>query len=151
MYKKIFLLLILIISVSACDYTAVHSKKGNEIEIKITDTTGDTEINNYISKELKRKSKSSSEKIQIKINSNFSKRILAKDTKSFATDYELKVIGNFEMKKNNKSQSFTIIEKFRYKNLNDNYEQNNYEEMIKRNLAKTIVSKLNLRINNFKW
>tara|TARA_B100001939_G_scaffold72529_1_gene60733 strand:+ start:2163 stop:2615 length:453 start_codon:yes stop_codon:yes gene_type:complete len=150
MYKKIFLLLILIISVSACDYTAVHSNKENEIEIKITDTTGDTEINNYISKELKRKSKSSSEKIQIKINSNFSKRILAKDTKSFATDYELKVIGNFEMKKNNKSQSFTIIEKFRYKNLNDNYEQNNYEEMIKRNLAKTIVSKLNLRINNFK-
>jgi len=151
MYKKIFLLLILIISVSACDYTAVHSNKENEIEIKITETTGDTEINNYISKELKRKSKSSSEKIQIKINSNFSKRILAKDTKSFATDYELKVIGNFEMKKNNKSQSFTIIEKFRYKNLNDNYEQNNYEEMIKRNLAKTIVSKLNLRINNFKW
>ena len=135
---------------SACDYTAVHSNKENEIEIKITDTTGDTEINNYISKELKRKSKSSLEKIQIKINSNFSKRILAKDTKSFATDYELKVIGNFEMKKNNKSQSFTIIEKFRYKNLNDNYEQNNYEEMIKRNLAKTIVSKLNLRINNFK-
>ena len=151
MYKKIFLLLILIISVSACDYTAVHSNKENEIEIKITDTTGDTEINNYISKELKRKSKNSSEKIQIKINSNFSKRILAKDTKSFATDYELKVIGNFEMKKNDKSQSFTIIEKFRYKNLNDNYEQNNYEEMIKRNLAKTIVSKLNLRINNFKW
>ena len=151
MYKKIFLLLILIISVSACDYTAVHSNKENEIEIKITDTTGDTEINNYISKELKRKSKNSSEKIQIKINSNFSKRILAKDTKSFATDYELKVIGNFEMKKNDKSQSFTIIEKFRYKNLNDNYEQNNYEEMIKRNLAKTIASKLNLRINNFKW
>ena len=52
--------------------------------------------------------------------------------------------------KNNKSQSFTIIEKFRYKNLNDNYEQNNYEEMLKRNLAQIIVSKLNLRINNFK-
>ena len=61
MYKKIFLLLILIISVSACDYTAVHLIR-NEIEIKITETTGDTEINNYISKELKRKSKSSSEK-----------------------------------------------------------------------------------------
>jgi len=150
MYKKIFLLLIIIISLAACDYTAVHSNKENEIEIKITDTTGDTEINNYLSKELKRKSKNSSEKIQIKINSNFSKRILAKDTKSFATDYELKVIGNFELKKNDRSQSFTIIEKFRYKSLNDNYEQNNYEEMIKRNLAKTIASKLNLRINNFK-
>ena len=86
----------------------------------------------------------------IKINTNFTKRILAKDTKSFATDYELKVVGNFELNNNDTSQSFTISENFRYKNLNNNYEQNNYEKMIKRNLTKTIVSKLILRINNFK-
>ena len=112
--------------------------------------SGDKEINNYLSKELEKKSKASSEKIEVIINTNFSKRVLAKDTKSFATDYELKVIGNFELKKEDKSQSFTITEKFRYKNLNDNYEQKNYEAMIKRNLAKIIVSKLGLRINNFK-
>ena len=111
--------------------------------------SGDREINNYLSKELKKKSKASSERVDVIINTNFSKRILAKDTKSFATDYELQVIGNFELKKGDKSKSIKITEKFRYKNLNDNYEQKNYEKMIKLNLARIIISKLNLRINNF--
>ena len=149
MIKKI-ILLIYIILISACDYSPIHSNKENSIEINITSITGDAEINNYLSKELKRKSKSSSKKINVKINTNFTKRILAKDTKSFATDYELKVVGNFELKNEDNNQSFVISENFRYKNLNNNYEQSNYETMIKRSLAKTIVSKLRLRINNFK-
>ena len=149
MLKK-FLFIILILFSYGCDYSPIHSIKENNIEIKITDIAGDNEINDFLSKELKKKSKNSKEKIEVKIITSFSKRILAKDTKSFATDYELKVIGNFELKKEDKSQSFTITEKFRYKNLNDNYEQKNYEAMIKRNLAKIIVSKLGLRINNFK-
>ena len=150
MIKKIILLLALITFSSACDYSAVHSKKENNIEINITNLSGNNEINKYLSKELKRKSKDSIEKIEVKINSSFSKRILAKDTKSFATDYELKLVGNFELIKGDKSKSFTISEKFTYKNLNDNYEQSNYEEMIKKNLIKNVVNKLILRINNFK-
>ena len=43
-----------------------------------------------------------------------------------------------------------VSEKFRYKNQNDNYEQSNYETMIKKNLIKIIVNKLILRINSFK-
>ena len=150
MLKKITTFLIFVIFISGCDYTPIYSDKKDSVEIRITSITGDAEINDYLSKELKRKSKSSSKKIDVKINTNFIKRILAKDTKSFATDYELKVVGNFELSNDDISQSLTISENFRYKNLNNNYEQNNYEEMIKRNLTKTIVSKLILRINNFK-
>ena len=150
MIKKIITFLIFIIIISGCDYSPIHSNKENSVEIKFTSITGDAEINDYLSKELKKRSKNSSEKVEVKINTNFTKRILAKDTKSFATDYELKVNGNFELKNKENSQSFTISEKFRYKNLNNNYDQNNYEAMIKKNLTKTIVSKLSLRINNFK-
>ena len=149
MLKKFVLFTILVLLTSGCDYSPIHSIKTNNTEIKIISMSGDREINNYLSKELKKKSKASSERVDVIINTNFSKRILAKDTKSFATDYELKVIGNFELKKDDKSKSIKITEKFRYKNLNDNYEQKNYEEMIKLNLAKIIISKLNLRINNF--
>ena len=151
MLKKFVLFIILVLTTSGCDYSPVHSIKTNNTEIKIISMSGDKEINNYLSKELEKKSKGSSEKIEVIINTNFSKRVLAKDTKSFATDYELQVIGNFELKKGDKSKSIKITEKFRYKNLNDNYEQKNYEKMIKLNLAKIIISKLNLRINNFKW
>ena len=149
MLKKIVLFIILVLPISGCDYSPIHSIKTNDVEIKIISMSGDKEINNYLSKELEKKSKDSSEKIEVIINTNFSKRVLAKDTKSFATDYELKVIGNFELKKDDKSKSIKITEKFRYKNLNDNYEQKNYEKMVKLNLAQIILSKLNLRINNF--
>ena len=150
MLKKITICLILLTFVAGCDYSPIHNNKKNNIEIKITSIAGDREINDYLYKDLKRKSKSSTKKIKVKINTSFTKRVLAKDTKSFATDYELKVVGNFELKNENNSQKFTISEKFRYKNLNDKYEQNNYEKMIKRNLTKTITNKLSLRINNFK-
>ena len=149
MLKKFVLFLILVLVTSGCDYSPIHSIKMNDTEIKIINMSGDKEINNYLSKELEKKSKASSEKIEVIINTNFSKRVLAKDTKSFVTDYELQVIGNFELKKDDKSKSIKITEKFRYKNLNDNYEQKNYEKMIKLNLAQIIISKLNLRINNF--
>ena len=149
MLKKFVLFIILVLVISGCDYSPIHSIKTNNIEIKIISMSGDKEINNYLSKELEKKSKASSEKMEVIINTNFSKRVLAKDTKSFATDYELQVIGNFELKKDDKSKSIKITEKFRYKNLNDNYEQKNYEKMIKLKLAEIIISKLNLRINNF--
>ena len=139
----------LVLLSSGCDYSPIHSIKRNKTEIKIISMKGDKENNHYLSKELEKKSKASSEKMEVIINTNFSKRVLAKDTKSFATDYELKVIGNFELKKDDKSKSIKITEKFRYKNLNDNYEQKNYEKMIKLNLAQIIIGKLNLRINNF--
>jgi len=149
MLKKFVLFIILVLLSSGCDYSPIHSIKTDNTEIKIISMSGDKEINNYLSKELEKKSKASSEKIEVIINTNFSKRVLAKDTKSFATDYELKVIGNFELKKDDKSKSIKITEKFRYKNLNDNYEQKNYEKMIKLNLAEILISKLNLSINNF--
>ena len=149
MLKKFVLFIILVLFTSGCDYSPIHSIKTNNTEIKIISMSGDKEINNYLSKELEKKSKASSEKMEIIINTNFSKRVLAKDTKSFATDYELQVIGNFELKKDDKSKTIKITEKFRYKNLNDNYEQKNYEKMIKLNLSKMIISKLNFRINNF--
>ena len=149
MLKKFVLFIMLVLLSSGCDYSPIHSIKTNNTEIKIISMSGDKEINNYLSKELEKKSKASSEKMEVIINTNFSKRVLAKDTKSFATDYELQVIGNFELKKDDKSKSFKITEKFRYKNLNDNYEQKNYEKMIKLKLAEIIISKLNLRINNF--
>ena len=74
MIKKIVLLIMIITFTSSCDYSPVHSNKENNIEINIINISGDAEINNYLLRELKRKSKSSSEKINVQINTSFSKR-----------------------------------------------------------------------------
>ena len=98
MLKRISIFLILIIFVYGCDYSPIHTNKKNNIEIKITSITGDQEINDYLYKDLKRKSKNSSEKIEVKVNTSFTKRILAKNTKSFATDYESALLEILDLK-----------------------------------------------------
>ena len=52
----------------------------------------------------------------------------------------------FELTNLDKAKNFTIEEKFNYKKMSNNYEQNNYEKTIKKNLASLITRKLILRL-----
>ena len=66
MIKKIITFLIFIIIISGCDYSPIHSNKENSVEIKITSITGDAEINDYLSKELKKDQKIHQKKLRSK-------------------------------------------------------------------------------------
>ena len=146
MLKKI-LLLMCVLLFSNCDYSPIHLKNHNfNSNINITHSTGDDEINNYITKEINQKRNISSDQIDLKIETNTSREILAKNSKGLATNYELKVISNFTLTFKNQLHTFNVVEKLSYKSLSNSYEQNNYEKLIKRNFAKSIVSKLNLKI-----
>ena len=146
MLKKI-LLLVCILLFSNCDYSPIHLKNHNfNSNINITHSTGDDEINNHITKEINQKRNISSDQIDLKIETNTSREILAKNSKGLATNYELKVISNFTLTFKNQLHTFNVVEKLSYKSLSNSYEQNNYEKLIKRNFAKSIVSKLNLKI-----
>ena len=146
MLKKI-LLLMCVLLFSNCDYSPIHLKNHNfNSNINITHSTGDDEINNHITKEINQKRNISSDQIDLKIETNTSREILAKNSKGLATNYELKVISNFTLTFKNQLHTFNVVEKLSYKSLSNSYEQNNYEKLIKRNFAKSIVSKLNLKI-----
>ena len=150
MLKKI-LLLVCILLFSNCDYSPIHLKNQNfNSNINIIHSTGDAEINNHITREINQKRNSYSEQIDLKIETNSSRRVLAKNSKGFATNYELKVISNFTLTFENQLHTFNIVEKLSYKNLSNSYEQSNYEKLIKRNFAKSIVSKLDLKISTIK-
>ena len=53
MLKKIILFIILISLTYSCDYSPIHSSKANNIKIEIIYINGDNEINDYISKDHK--------------------------------------------------------------------------------------------------
>ena len=128
-----------------------HSSPVLNLKIKILEINGDNEINNYLVSALKRNSKNSGKEIQIRIKTTSSKEVIAKDTKSLATDYKLNTMANFELILENDSKNITFKESFTYKNLNNSYEQGIYEKTIKKNFAQSIVNKLNLRIQNLLW
>ena len=131
-----------------CDYKPVYSQQNKvDYKIVITSFTGDKEINNLISSILKRNSKINSNKIlNISFDTKYMKNILARNTAGTITDYQANVITKFTIKKENNSENFSVNEKFNFKKMTDKYEEKNYEQTIKKNLANSISQKLILRL-----
>ena len=149
MLKKILLPLLFLIIVNNCDYSPVYLKGENtKLNINIIEAKGDTEVNKVIKNEISEIANNDYSKvINIKINTNYVRTILARNSKGTPTDFELKATSRFEVTTPDKEQNFTIEEKLNYKKMSNSYEQSNYEKNIKKNLASSITRKLILRLS----
>ena len=148
MLKKISFIILLLNLLNHCDYKPVYSQQ-NKVDYKmvITSFTGDKEINNLISSILKRNSKINSNKIlNISFDTKYMKNVLARNTTGTITDYQANVITKFTIEKENNSENFSVNEKFNFQKMTDKYEEKNYEQTIKKNLANSISQKLILRL-----
>jgi len=148
MLKKISFIILLLNLLNHCDYKPVYSQQNKvDYKIVITSFTGDKEINNLISSILKRNSKINSNKIlNISFDTKYMKDILARNTAGTITDYQANVITEFTIEKENNSENFSVNEKFNFQKMTDKYEEKNYEQTIKKNLADSISQKLILRL-----
>ena len=152
MFKKILMLVCILNFLSSCEYKPIYSNSNKaDYRIVITDLSGDKNLNKYIIENLKINSKKNSAKvISIKINSKYSKKILAKNSLGSTTDYQARAITKFEINKNEIIEKLEVSEKFNYQKVSDNYEGKSYEQTIKRNLASSISEKLILQLSNVK-
>ena len=137
---------------SSCEYKPIYSSSNkSNYQIIITDFSGDKKLNKYIIENLKRNSqKDSVEIVSIKINSVYSKEIIAKNTLGLTTDYQARAIVEFEINKNEITEKLVFDEKFNYQKISDSYEEKSYEQTIKKNLASSISQKLILRLSTTK-
>jgi hypothetical protein len=152
MFKKILTLVFILNFLSNCEYKPIYSSSNkSNYRIIITDLSGDKKLNQYIVQNLKRNSqKNSNEIVSIKISSEYSKKILAKNTLGSTTDYQARAITKFEINKNGNVEKLEVSEKFNYQKISDSYEEKSYEQTIKRNLASSISQKLILRLSIIK-
>ena len=149
MIKKILILIIVSIFFVSCDYKPIYSNQ-NKTNFKVifSEMIGDRKLNKFIVENIKRNTKEdTNEIIYIKINTIYSKEILAKNTAGSITDYQAKAIATFQIKKNNNFEELVINEKFSYQKIMDSYEEKSYEQTIKRNLASSISQKLIIRLS----
>ena len=148
MLKKIFFIILSLNLLNHCDYSPVYSKQNKvNYKIVITSFSGDKDINNLIATNLKRTSNEKSDEIiNIVINTQYKKNVLAKNSLGSITDYQTNVLTTFEVEKDDDSESFSVNEKFNFKKMTDKYEEKNYERNIKENLANSISEKLILRL-----
>mgnify|MGYP001355120229 CR=1 FL=1 len=146
--KKKFFIFFILIFVSGCGFTPLYNDNNkSNYNILITDQKGDQVLNNLIVEEIQRISNlNSSDNLYLKIDTKYEKKIISKDTKGSASEYELSVLTYFSISGLENNQKFLFKEKQNLKNISDTFEQKNYENIIKRNFASSLVRKLNLKI-----
>ena len=148
MVKKILIIFSLIL-LTSCEYKPIYSSANkSNYKIIVTELTGDKKLNKFIVENLTRNSeKDSNQIVNIKINTTYTKSILAKDSSGNATDYQANALTTFLIDRNLVTKQFDINEKFNFQKMSDKYEEKSYEENIKKNLAKSISQKLILRLS----
>ena len=148
MVKKILIIFSLIL-LTSCEYKPIYSSANkSNYKIIVTELTGDKKLNKFIVENLIRNSeKDSNQIVNIKINTKYTKSILAKDSSGNATDYQANALTTFLIDRNLVTKKFDINEKFNFQKMSDKYEEKSYEENIKKNLAKSISQKLILRLS----
>ena len=137
---SIFLVLLL----NACGFQPIYNSNNIEqFSLKILSTEGDREINNFISRNLRIYTNDLYEKnYSLKINSDYKKSILTKNKQGKATDYQLTISTNFKIISEKNNSTFQIIKNFNIKNLDDSFQEKEYERSIKQNLVNIITSEL---------
>ena len=137
-------LIILILFLYNCGYSSVYkNQKSQNFRIDIIKTEGDRDMNNLIKNEINLYSNNNSmNTYSLKINTDYKKEILTKNSSGEITDFTLSVTSIFVLKFNDITQNMKFEESIDIKNQSNSFEQNIYEQNIKKNFASSIREKL---------
>ena len=150
MLKKICFIIIASILIQGCDYKPIYSNN-NEFNFTINDLkfSGDEVVNNYLEKKLIKLNKANTDKeYKIIINTTYSKSSIAKNKSGNTTDYKLTLSLNLKLiqldasKNKLKQEEFSFNENFIITKSDSNFEQTNYENLMKNNLAEILLNRL---------
>ena len=149
--KHIFYLIFFIIFTN-CGYTPIYKNIDVvNFKIKISEINGERKINNLIKSKLKNYTFNNSEKIyDIKINSNYTKNTIAKDSTGAATEYKIIIEVSFNVNSKNYNDEYKFKESFNMQSMSDKLDEQDYEENIQSNLVNTITRKFILRLSKLK-
>jgi len=143
-------LIILILFLYSCGYSSIYKNQTSQnFKINIIEKKGNSEMNNLIKNEIKLYSvKNTTNIYNLKIDTDYKKEILTKDSAGIITDYKLSVTSIFRVDLKGVTKVIELKETINIKNQSDSFEQNTYEKNIKRSFASSIREKLILEILN---
>ena len=144
--------IIILIILNGCGFTPVYKNIDNvDFKIKISEIYGERKIDNLIKSNLKNYALNNSETIyDIKVESKYTKNIIAKDTTGAATEYKITVEVRFLVNSNNYEDEFNFKESFNMQSMTDKLDEQDYEENIQSNLVNTITRKFIQKLSRLK-
>ena len=145
---KNIILIILIFFLSGCGYSSIYnSQKTIDFQINIEEMKGDNEFNNLIKNDLSLYTEHNSQKeYLLKINSNYKKVVTSKNSAGVASNYNILAKVEITVKIDDKIDIFQFQESINIKPNSNAFEQQKYENNIKRNFASSIREKLIIKI-----
>ena len=143
-------LIILILFLYSCGYSSIYKNQTSQnFKINIIEKKGNSEMNTLIKNEIKLYSvKNTTNIYNLKIDTDYKKEILTKDSAGIITDYKLSVTSIFRVDLKGVTKVIELKETINIKNQSDSFEQNTYEKNIKRSFASSIREKLISEILN---
>ncbi len=134
----------ILLFLSSCGYSSIYKNQQSlDFQLNIIGAEGDYEMNNFIKNEIRLYSDKDSLNIyNLKIDTNYEKEVLTKNSSGVITDFNLSVVSVFSINFKNKNSNFKFEENINIQNQTDTFEQNTYERNIKRNFASSIREKL---------
>ena len=137
-------ILTFILFLSHCGYSSIYkNQRSLDFQLNIIETKGSYEMNNFIQNEIKLYSNTDSLNVyDIKIDTNYEKEVLTKNSSGVITDYNLTTKSKVSINLKDETKIFEFEESINIKNQTDTFEQNIYEKNIKRNFASSIREKL---------
>jgi len=150
--KKICTIILILLFTQSCGYTPMYSKnqKVNFYIKSVEFTESDKDLANYLKLNLNNyfEKKDGSEYI-IDANISYKKTIASKDSTGEIEEYNLSSVAKFIIKSNNFSKTININESFKMENFSDEFQEKEYEDNIKKNIARTMTSKLLFQLSRF--
>ncbi len=149
-FKYFFIILILLLN--SCGYSPMYSSTNKtNFYLKEINLKGDEFIIKEVKNNLNNFSQNNSEK-KISINGKitYTKNSQTKNLAGDTTQYRLNALSEFSLKTANKEINFSFNESFDMKNFDDEFEEKNYENSIKKNFAGSISSRILLQISRLK-
>jgi outer membrane lipopolysaccharide assembly protein LptE/RlpB len=137
-------ILTFVLFLSHCGYSSIYKNQQSlDFQFNIIKAEGDYVMNNLIKNEIKLYTNTDSQKIyNIKINTDYKKEVLTKNSSGVITDYNLTTTSEVSINLKDQTKIFEFEESINIKNQSDTFEQNIYEKNIKRNFASSIREKL---------
>ena len=144
MIKKYLSFLFLLIILNSCGYTPLYSNlKNHDLSLTINNIQGNDEINKLIVRNINSYNKAKSENnFQINLSSKFNKVVLSSNAAGQITNYRLELEVITEILNKKIINPIILTEKFDIKKESSLFDERNYENIVKRDMAKNISNKL---------
>ena len=147
---KILKSLILLIFISNCGYSIVHKDvEKRNIDVKIIDTRGNTNINAKLVKKLKQLSNNNAEdSIEVNINSIYQKKVISRTSTGSVDDYKIILTVNYNILVNENIQTINFQQEFKLKNTDESFERQKNEAILIDDFISSSINELFLQISN---